>query len=583
MPEKTNRVIEQAKEKIASESSRISDESRKEDRNLMAEQLLVVEGCDYEVMHAIGKLSEWLDLDVTRLNSTFSAHKAICIGVKSEDWIADILLKAPGVSGELDKVGDEGYIVKRIEDNILITGNTVAGAANGVYSLLRELRKRGSKVPFSSDFSAVEKPSFPIRGIYGSGLPWRLTKLTLDTWLLSDWIRYLDFMRCLGANIVKIYLWPTQFYHPDYEDSYPNKWRYEMFEEALGHAQRIGLRTVVGFTFNTTPPFIYLENPEVRAVEKWYHGIDLCWTRGREQIVPFQNYIIKRFSHVTNDFALWFADPGLCLCEDCKSRGDTDIVLDVIRTYRKTIHEYNASSRLALVTRMIPGDLDAILSEMPDGALMIGGDLAKISAKNRFAPIHFNIVLSPEGGLEGDALLFPNPMFSQIEEIIQQVDETTTHGYLGYRVTPYTRFICDYALLRKLWQRDLKSEELAFEIATQMCSTRENSLKFAETILLINEWWQTEERDLLLLKRIEETFDELVSKEEREKDRFETLRDSLCVLHLLTRIRNSEDVHEEVYLKMRESPIFQGYTLDESWISRGKAIVRDRIRWWTGR
>ncbi len=583
MPEKTNRVIEQAKEKIASESSRISDESRKEDRNLMAEQLLVVEGCDYEVMHAIGKLSEWLDLEATLFNSTLSAQKAICIGVKSEAWIADILLKAPGVSGELDKVGDEGYIVKRIEDNILITGNTVAGAANGVYSLLRELRKRGSKVPFSSDFSAVEKPSFPIRGIYGSGLPWRLTKLTLDTWLLSDWTRYLDFLRCSGANIVKIYLWPTQFYHPDYEDSYPNKWRYEMFEEALGYAQRIGLRTVVGFTFNTTPPFIYLENPEVRAVEKWYHGIDLCWTRGKEQIVPFQNYIIERFSHVTNDFALWFADPGLCLCEDCKSRGDTDVMLDVIRTYRKTVYECDASSRLALVTRIIPGDLDVILNEVPDGTLMITANLAEISAKDRFAPVQFSTVLGPEGGMERDALLFPNPMFSQIEGIIQQINETKAHGSLGYRVTPYTRFICDYVLLRKLWQRDYKPEELAFEIATQMCSTRENSLKFAETILLINEWWQTEERDLLLLKRIEETLDELASKEEREKDRFETLRDSLCVLHLLTRIRNSEDVHEEVYLKMRESPIFQGYTLDESWIGRGKAIVRDRIRWWTSR
>ena len=41
--------------------------------------------------------------------------------------------------------------------------------------------------------------------------------------------------------------------------------------------------------------------------------------------------------------------------------------------------------------------------------------------------------------------------------------------------------------------------------------------------------------------------------------------------------------YEEVYLKMLKSPIFQGYTLDESWISRGKAIVRDRIRWWTDR
>lgn len=583
MRERTNRVIEGAKEKIASFSSCIPDESGNTDRNLMAEQLLVVEGCDDEVMHAIGKLSEWLDLETTRFNSTRSAQKAICIGAKSEDWIVDILRRAPEVAVELDKVGVEGYIIKRIEDQILITGNTVAGVANGVYAFLRELRKKGSKVPFSSDFSVVGKPSFPIRGIYGSGLPWRLTKLTLDTWMLSDWIRYLDFLRCSGANIVKIYLWPTQFYHPDYEESYQNRWRYEMLSEALGYAQRIGLRTVVGFTFNTTPPFIYLNHPEMRAVEQWYYGIDLCWTRGKEKIVPFQNYIIERFSHVTDDFALWFADPGLCLCEDCKRQGDTDIVLDVIRTYRKTIYECGASNRLALVTRIIPGDLDAILNEMPDGTLMITGDLAKISAKARFNPVQFSTVLSPEGGLEGDALLFPNPMFSQIEDIIGQIEETKAHGSLGYRVTPYTRFICDYVLLRKLWQRDLSSEELAFEIATQMCSKRDNSLRFVETILLINEWWHEEERDLLLLKRIEETLDELASKEEREKDRFETLRDSLCVLQLLTRIRNSEDVYEEVYLKMRESPIFQGYTLDESWISRGKAIVRDRIRWWTGR
>lgn len=549
----------------------------------MAGNILVIEGCDYEVMHAIGKLSGWLDLEATRFNSTLSTQKAICIGAKSEDWIADILSRVPEVSVQIDKVGGEGYIIERIEDSILITGNTVAGVANGVYAFLRELQKRGSKDPFPSNFSIVEKPSFKIRGIYGSGLPWRLTKLTLDTWMLSDWIRYLDFLRCSGANIVKIYLWPTQFYHPDYEESYPNKWRYEMLEEALGHAQRIGLRAVVGFTFNTTPPFVYLKHPEARAVEHEYYGIGLCWTRGKELIVPFQNYIIERFSHVTNDFALWFVDPGLCLCEDCKLRGDTDILLDAISTYRKTIFEYDASSRLALVARGMPGDLEAILNEMPNGTLMIAGDLAKISRKKRFNPVHFNCTLSPEAGLEGDALLFPNPMFSQIEDIIRQIDNTKAHGYLGYRVTPYTRFICDYALLRKLWQRDLSPEEIAFEIATQICSNRDNSLKCAETILSINEWWRQEERDLHVLKKIEENLCELVSKEERGNDRFETLRESISILQLLTRIGNSDEVYEEVYLKMRESPIFQGYTLDESWIIRGEAIVRDRIRWWTGR
>ena len=549
----------------------------------MAIRVLIDDGWNYEVTHAVGKLSEWLAVEITRFSSALSLRETICIGTIRDGWIADILRKAPEASAEIDNVGDEGYVVEHIEDTILIIGNTAAGVANGVYAFVRELRKRRSKAPFDLGYPFVGKPSFRTRGVYASGLPWRLTKLTLDTWPLSDWKRYLDFLRCTGANIIKIYLWPMQFYHPDYEESFPNRWRYEMLEEALEHAQRIGLRTVVGFTFNTSPPYIYLKHPEARAVEHEYYGIDLCWTRGKELIVPFQNYIIQRFSHVTNDFALWFVDPGLCLCEECKFRGDTDVLLDAIRTYRNTVVECNTSSRLALVARGLPGDLGAILDEMTDGTLTIAGDLPAIVGKKRFDPVMFNCTLSPEAGLEGDALLFPNPMFSQIDDILDQIENTQAHGYLGYRVTPYTRFICDYALLRKLWQRDLPPEDIAFEIATQMCTDENDITKFAETILLIDEWWRREERDVPMLEQIEKSLCELASEEGSEKDRFETLCDSIGVLQLLTRIRNSEEVYEEVYTRMRESPIFQGYTIDESWINRGQAVVRDRIRWWTGR
>ena len=89
-----------------------------------------------------------------------------------------------------------------------------------------------------------------------------------------------------------------------------NEWRYRVWREALAYARVMGMETWVGFSTGTVPPSTWLRHPELRAQDVHYTGITLCWRRGKERILPFQEHLIDSFADVADSFVFWFADPG---------------------------------------------------------------------------------------------------------------------------------------------------------------------------------------------------------------------------------------------------------------------------------
>ena len=104
--------------------------------------------------------------------------------------------------------------------------------------------------------------------------------------------------------MLKIYIWSTQYYHPDEPSLGCNSSRYPVWHDALEYAQVMGMETHVGFSTGTVPPSIWLRFPQFRAEDINYTGITLCWQRGKEQILPFQDYLIDTFATLRT--ALYF-------------------------------------------------------------------------------------------------------------------------------------------------------------------------------------------------------------------------------------------------------------------------------------
>ena len=128
---------------------------------------------------------------------------------------------------------------------------------------------------------ADDETTFAVRGVYASSIPWSIAPLTTDTWSLDDWKWYLELLNAAGCNLLKLYIWPTQYFHPDEPGLASNAWRYRVWREALAYARVMGMETWVGFSTGTVPPSTSLRHPELRAEDVNYTGITLCWRRGR--------------------------------------------------------------------------------------------------------------------------------------------------------------------------------------------------------------------------------------------------------------------------------------------------------------
>jgi len=440
------------------------------------------------------------------------------------------------------------------------------------------------------DFSEENTP-FKIRGMYLHCIPWNLTKLTADTWTFADWKWYLELLQQAGCNMLKVYIWPGQFYHPEYEETAKNQWRYEIYKKAFKYARALGMKTYVAFSNNTTPPFIWLKHPELRAKEVIYKGMTLCWNRGKESLLPFSKYIIDYFADVVDGCVIWFVDPGFCACQDCNDY--TSVVLDSVATFREIIGE-RCSLHLCLwwfgaIERGIAGQPEnpnlrtKVLDTIKPGEFVIidenEPETLQMALDRHLDVLKFAFFLDPENGTESQNIL-PQPKLTQIENAISSSRESAHAGVIAYRLTPYTQFVSDWVFFRKLLFPNIPTREILELFATKIFPDESAREQFPQAILQLDEWWRR--REIAALQNATEILNSLRVPLAPfiKQDLIENLADATKILFALAE-EPDDDVVSKIQSLMNEMPIFQAYTYDNLWEqTRARAFIEQRIRWW---
>ncbi len=441
------------------------------------------------------------------------------------------------------------------------------------------------------DFAAEQSP-FKQRGMYLHPIDWKLTHLTADTWTPAEWKLYLDLIQGAGANMLKIFIWPTQYYHPDYAETYPNKWRWEVYKEVLAYARALNLQTHVGFAGNGVPPFVWQQQPDKRAKEVGYQGIELCWQRGREEILEFSGCLIDYFSEAADGFIVWYADPGLCVCELCVPY--TPVMGEMMRTYEEV-----AGSRAQVhhcpwwIWRMEKGDhnlprspgirRDIFGSISPgDWVLLYDQDEESIemARKNGLEVLSVAFFMDPEGGNETSNVL-PRTRFDRVETAVARAGELGA-GLLAYRLTPFTQFHSDWLFFRKQLYPEISREQALGELAVFLGVGGE----YVEALELLEEWWAGRESgyEMEKLRKAAEILTSLVPQ------RPEYLRHLAEATEALLLIAEgggqngwqvTDQLVEAVQQRMEQGPSFTAFTHEQLWAkARAYPFIKQRVEWW---
>ncbi len=443
------------------------------------------------------------------------------------------------------------------------------------------------------DFAAEATP-FRHRCIYLHPIDWKDTHLTADTWTLDEWKLYLDLIQSAGANMLKIFIWPTLYYHPDYPDTYRNRWRFEVYRQALEYAHTLNIETHVGIASNGVPPSVWLAHPDKRAEEVGYRGIELCWSRGKEQILHFAGHIMDYFSGAADGYIIWYADPGLCVCPQCANY--TPVMQEMMRTYeglaggRAQVHHcpwwiwWMAGEDNRLSIPVTPNIREDIFGSMTPGDWTLVYDRdeesIRVARERGLDVLSFAFFMDPEGGNEGHNIL-PRTMFDQIEAAVDKAAGLGL-GLLSYRLTPFTQFHSDWLFFRRQLYPDISRDQALHQLAAFLGVGDE----YVEGLNLLDEWWASRQTgyDIAKLHAAADIFRRLAPERPEYLAHLSEAADILLMLAeagMDNGWQVTDELVQAVQIRMEQSATFTSFTHELLWAqSRAAVFLRPRLQWW---
>ena len=426
---------------------------------------------------------------------------------------------------ENPRIGTQGYtIYSTKEGDITIRGNVVEGAANGVYTFLRILMIEHRKDPFSREWEIEEKPQFSIREMqvapYRFGASYGFAALSPDRWSLEEWKEYVDFMRL--CNMTTLVMASHRAYHPDYPQSWREKWRYEVWKQVMDYCHQVGIKFHWYINPNLVTQQCFWDNPDKRAdqdVGAWY-GNGLSWSKGKDLILQNQKFALEYFRGM-DGLEIIYSDGGGLSFDDETGANPAAYFADATKSYIDLMRGVGNDAQFVYwnwvlylwSSVMIP---ERILQKYPkyrtmqdDVIPLLPKNVAWLDASVLTAiqnwwsfirgrgnpPLREGLLIGKESGFrpvidffwymnpEVSFNMFPHPFIRRgIQEAQYARDEVGADGVEGYRLAPPCRFMDDYVFFRLASDPSLTQEQLVNELAGLLAEKPESQQQLKEAI-----------------------------------------------------------------------------------------------------
>ena len=487
---------------------------------------------------------------------------------------AERVINVQRLTKEARELGREGYRITTEKPSLIsVRANTDAGLANGVYTLLRTMMIEDTHDPFQRDWEVEETPFFRIRSMmvapYNFGFAHGYSILSPDRWAFKHWKQYLDFLRLCNLNRVGIY--PMRAYDPKIPETIDNKWRYEVWREAMDYAHELGMEFTFVLTANFVPQELWWRYPELRCEhEIAWAGAALCYSKARDIIRETQRYTFEFFKDADH-FMLMFSDGGgACYCDRC-SADQAVVFLRMVTDVRDTLSEIGSNADVIFwnwaldfwyhsIPAGVPGYLERfpqvrdiqeeVFKRLPrdvpfeDVSIvprLFGGkmDTLKRAKEEGFTTVT-NFVYGM--GPEWSQFIFPQGRIRVMMDIARYSKRTGIDGMDGYRLSPATRVLNDFVFMRLAWNPDLSFEQLVDELAGYLTEKRSNRAKIADAIRALEFFWEGVDAEANVTKAAA-LMDEV--KSEEDSLQLEYVADMVSLLPGIYRLSQKETTPEQ--------------------------------------
>jgi len=533
--------------------------------------------------------------------------------------------KEPSIQIELNatpnpKIGTQGYTIRSSnEGDITIRGNVAEGAANGIYTFLRTLMIEHRKDPFSRKWDVEEKPQFSVRVMqvapYRFGASYGFAALSPDRWSLEEWKEYIDFMRL--CNMTTLCLVSARMYHPDYPNSWREKWRFEVWKEVMEYCHQVGMRFNWLMAPNMVTEQAFWDNPDKRTVSDnaWW-GSALIWGKAKDLILKDNKYMLEYFRGL-DALELIYTDGGAHLDEPDPAA----YLADSTRSYMKLMREVGNDAGFVYWNWVLDfwckvATPEALLQKYPKYKT-IQDDVIPLLPKNvawldasmltlvqnfgravQFRgnpPLREGLLIGKEHGFrpvidffwymnpELSVNMFPHPFIQRaIQEAQYARDEVGADGAMGYRLAPPCKFIDDYVYFRLTSDPSLTQEQIVNELAGLLAEKAENQPQVKEAINTLEQFWATPARNLEDLEKAEKLFRGLLPEEHSKNLQY--VSNGVTFLTYIVRMAQpgvtaaqKAKMKRELYQTVKPMYIFQGLTADIVWLPEAVRFFNARV------
>ncbi len=451
----------------------------------------------------------------------------------------------------------------------------------------------GQQWKMQLDFDTREALEY--RGMYIHPIPYGLRHLTADTFTPDEWKECIRLLQAAGANVLKVYLWPQQYYVPWQQDTHTNRIRYEILKDALSYARLMGLKVLLGYSYNLAPPPLWYTHAEWRAPGPQYPGITFCWDKAESLLMRYAEHNFEYFADAVDGYMLWFHDPGFCRCSSCNPFERT--APKVISRYRQLLRP---GQELLLsmwqVEEQSHGDqgfaaspkvVDVMLDECAPGSLIsvpaVGSTTWHKALERGLKPLHFGFFLDPEDGREGWNVL-PKTQFRESTKAAGEAREQGGAGMLGYRLTPYTQSAADFVFIKSMMSARPDLNSILRQYAQQVLP---GARFVADRDRLLTGLWHLEEgahkHKAAAIHSASRQFGGL--KGPFPTGFIQALQESTEVFsQLIAAAQKTSDTDllaDILWPVMADRKFFQAYTFDQVWKpTRSKTFIKPRLEWW---